>query len=79
VHDMENKNQNTPYASKLLRKGVVFKDNTLYSPIKVSCFGVVVWNMLTGTLSQYFDSFFLNKFTAGSLARRGGNPSEAGR
>jgi hypothetical protein len=39
VHDMtQNKNQNAPYASKLLRKGVVFKDNTLYSPIKVSCF-----------------------------------------
>lgn len=36
VHDMtQDKDQNTPYASKLLKKGMVFKDNTLYSPIKV--------------------------------------------
>lgn len=36
VHDMtQGKEDNTPYASKLLRKGMVFKDNTLYSPIKV--------------------------------------------
>jgi serine/threonine protein kinase len=45
VHDMKNNNSkdkdkdksssnNVPYACKLLRKGVVFKDNTLYSPIK---------------------------------------------
>jgi serine/threonine protein kinase len=40
VHDMkkgDGKNgdkSNVPYACKLLRKGVVFKDNTLYSPIK---------------------------------------------
>ena len=37
VHDMtQTKDQNTPYASKVLKKGMVFKDNTLYSPIKVS-------------------------------------------
>lgn len=37
VHDMtQGKDQNTPYASKVLKKGMVFKDNTLYSPIKVS-------------------------------------------
>ena len=36
VHDMtQSRDQNTPYASKLLKKGMVFKDNTLYSPIKV--------------------------------------------
>jgi calcium/calmodulin-dependent protein kinase I len=41
VHDVTVKNsgssselQQTPYACKLLRKGAVFKDNTLYSPIK---------------------------------------------
>jgi serine/threonine protein kinase len=42
VHDVtaqqnaqQNQNQQqTPYACKLLRKGAVFKDNTLYSPIK---------------------------------------------
>jgi serine/threonine protein kinase len=40
VHDVtaqQNPNPNqqqTPYACKLLRKGAVFKDNTLYSPIK---------------------------------------------
>lgn len=38
VHDMtQAKDQNTPYASKVLKKGMVFKDNTLYSPIKVGC------------------------------------------
>ena len=36
VHDTtQDKDQNTPYASKVLKKGMVFKDNTLYSPIKV--------------------------------------------
>ena len=30
VHDK----QDTPYACKILRKGVTFKDNTIYSPIK---------------------------------------------
>lgn len=36
VHDMtQGRDQNTPYASKCLKKGIVFKDNTLYSPIKV--------------------------------------------
>uniref|UniRef100_A0A7S3KW36 Protein kinase domain-containing protein n=1 Tax=Amphora coffeiformis TaxID=265554 RepID=A0A7S3KW36_9STRA len=35
VHDMtQGKDQNTPFASKILKKGMVFKDNTLYSPIK---------------------------------------------
>lgn len=35
VHDvLAKQEQSVPYASKLLRKGAVFKDNTLYSPIK---------------------------------------------
>jgi len=33
---MDRNAMNTPYASKVLKKGMVFKDNTLYSPIKVS-------------------------------------------
>jgi hypothetical protein len=46
VHDMtQGHDQNTPYASKILKKGMVFKDNTLYSPIKV-CLCVIIEYLL---------------------------------
>lgn len=34
VHSIKNANSKQPFASKMLRKGVVFKDNVLYSPLK---------------------------------------------
>jgi serine/threonine protein kinase len=34
VHDVSSPDQHQPLACKILRKGVVFKDNTVYAPIK---------------------------------------------
>ena len=55
VHDMtQGQDQNTPYASKVLKKGMVFKDNTLYSPIKVSaCVALLFVYLLFIALFQY--------------------------